>query len=133
SIVAPMPRQWEPLCLTVDMAELLADQNLYWPAVRFDKADDIDPRINAWLAERTCAEAVAALQEAGVPASRLLTMSEVLEDEQLASRRYWMAAEHLGPQAKHPAVPFRVEVEAEDNVDAETETEADPNPPLRAA
>jgi crotonobetainyl-CoA:carnitine CoA-transferase CaiB-like acyl-CoA transferase len=104
-----MPRQWEPLCVALDMPDLLADEDLYWPAVRFDRADEIDARMNPWLAERTCADAVATLQEAGVPASRLLTMSEVLEDEQLAARHYWMAAPHLAAQAKHPCVPFRTD------------------------
>jgi crotonobetainyl-CoA:carnitine CoA-transferase CaiB-like acyl-CoA transferase len=107
SIVAPAMHQFEALCITVDMVELLVDDDMQAPAVRFDRAGEIDPPIEAWLAERTCADAVAELQAAGVPASPVLTLSEVLDDVQLAHRDYWIPSEAL--DARQPRGPFRVE------------------------
>src|SRR5205807_2902510 len=105
--VAPGPRQWEGLCLTVDMVDLLADPEFDAPAVRFDRAEEIDPRINAWLATRPSEEAVSILQGAGVPAGRVQTMSEVLADPHLEERCYWAEAEQIAPNARFPRAAFR--------------------------
>lgn len=106
SIVAPALHQFEALCITVDNVELLADEEIAAQAVRFDRADEIDGPILRWLADRTCADAVATLQEAGVPASPVLTMSQVLHDEQLAHRDYWTDCAAI--DARQPAAPFRL-------------------------
>jgi crotonobetainyl-CoA:carnitine CoA-transferase CaiB-like acyl-CoA transferase len=74
--------------------------------VRFDRAADIDPGICAWLATRTVDEAVGELQAAAVPASRLSSMGDVLDEPQLDHRRFWARPEHLGPGARMPAGPF---------------------------
>jgi crotonobetainyl-CoA:carnitine CoA-transferase CaiB-like acyl-CoA transferase len=106
SIVAPAVHQFEALCIAVDNVEILADEEIMAPAVRFDRAAEIDGPVDAWLAERTVADAVATLQAAGVPASPVLRMSEVLDDEQLAARQYWTTSGALG--ARHPRAPFRL-------------------------
>ncbi len=108
SIVAPALHQWEASCIVMDMVDLLADDRLRANAERFDRADEIDARINAWLEHRTCDEAVAALQAAGVPASRLMTMSQVLDEPQLELRQFLTTPDDLGAGARMPGAPFRV-------------------------
>jgi crotonobetainyl-CoA:carnitine CoA-transferase CaiB-like acyl-CoA transferase len=111
SIVSPTYQQFEALCLLIDAPGLLVDEDLTAPAVRFDRAGEIDQPIAAWLARRSCSEAVAELQAAGVPASRVLTMTDLLVDAQLAARDYWLEGGCLGPQARRPHVPFRTDVD----------------------
>ena len=48
--------QWEGLCIAMDHVELLADDELYTPAVRFDRADELDVLINAWTSQHTVTE-----------------------------------------------------------------------------
>ncbi len=107
-IGAASREQWEHLCIAMDQVELLADEALYSPADRFDRADELDELFLPWLAARTADEVVQILQEARVPAGRVLTMSEVLDDAQLAARSYWATPEELGLAAKMPGVPFHV-------------------------
>lgn len=109
SIVAPSYASFEALALTIDRAELLLEPEFQANAVRFDRADEIDPWIAAWTSGRTCAEAVAALQESGVPASALRTLSQALDEEQLIGRGFWAAAPHLGGAARTPGAPFRTD------------------------
>ncbi len=59
--------QWEALCILTDCVELLADDALLVPAGRYDRADEIDAAIGPWFGARTCAQAVADLQEVRVP------------------------------------------------------------------
>ena len=85
SIVAVSPPQWEALCIAMELWDLLADRRLDVIGERFDRAAEIDAQINEWLSTRTVDEAIEYLQGRGVPASRLLTMSQVLHEEQLAA------------------------------------------------
>ena len=109
SIVAVSPPQWEALCIAMELWDLLADRRLDVIGERFDRAAEIDAQINEWLSTRTVDEAIAYLQGRGVPASRLLTMSQVLHEEQLALRRFFVAPEALGEGAAMPWTPFRLE------------------------
>jgi crotonobetainyl-CoA:carnitine CoA-transferase CaiB-like acyl-CoA transferase len=82
-------QQWEGFCLTLDAPDLLADERLFAPAERFERAAEIDARVQPWLDEHDAAEVVALLQEARVPASRLLDYTETLQAEQLNARELW--------------------------------------------
>ncbi len=57
-------------------------------AGRLAAADAIDAGIEAWTAERTDHEVMAALQAAGVPAGAMLYASDTAVDPQLAARNY---------------------------------------------
>lgn len=103
SIVTPSPHTWEALCVTMELWDLLVDTSLEIVGERFDRAAEIDAQINAWLSDRTVADAVHTLQAAGVPASPLLGMADVLADEQETFRQFWTPAPWLGPDAKMPA------------------------------
>lgn len=109
SIVTPSYPSFEALCLAIDCAELLLDEEFQANAVRFDRADEIDPHITSWTKQRTCEEAVAILQAGNVPASPLRTLDFVLGEEQLRLRDFWEDAPEFGPSARRPSAPFRTD------------------------
>lgn len=107
-VCAPLPDQWERLCIAVDQVELLLDERLMAPAERFDRAEEVDAALQPWFSARSAAEAVDALQAARVPAGRANTFVEVLAAEQLTARQYWARAPWISAGAMMPAAPFRV-------------------------
>ena len=105
--------QWEGLCIAMDRVELLADEDLYIPAVRFDRADELDVIIGEWCSTRTVAQAVEVLQGNNAPAARVNEFHALLSSDQLEHRSYWvpdeeLASAELGPNARMPAEPFVV-------------------------
>ena len=101
-VAAASNDHWEAVCIVADCVELLADDDLMVPAGRYDEADRIDEALNPWFADRTTAEAVAALQDVRVPASVVNDVPGVLADEQLAARASWSAVPAAGPNARVP-------------------------------
>lgn len=81
--------QWEGFCIAMDQVELLARDDFYVPAVRFDHADELDEIISAWAAKKTVAEAVAVLQDNQVPSGPVASLDDMLASPQLAARGYW--------------------------------------------
>lgn len=53
---------------------------------RWDARDELDEAIGAWTGERSSAEALAALDAAGVPSGPIYTAEDVVADEQYAAR-----------------------------------------------
>jgi len=82
-------QQWEAFCLALDAPDLLADLRLYAPAERFERAAEIDERVQPFLDEHDAAEVVELLQAARVPASLLQDYTEALEAPQLKARGVW--------------------------------------------
>lgn len=100
--------QWEGLCIAADAVELLADDALYTPAERFDRMEEVDAAINPFFAARSRAEAVTLLQEHRCPAGQVLNLNESLRSPQLEARAFWAVPDGLGPGARLPGAPFRV-------------------------
>lgn len=88
-IAAVSIHQWEGFCVAMDQVELLARDDFYVPAVRFDHADELDEIISAWAATKTVAEAVTVLQDNQVPSGPVASLDDMLASPQLASRGYW--------------------------------------------
>jgi crotonobetainyl-CoA:carnitine CoA-transferase CaiB-like acyl-CoA transferase len=82
-------QQWEAFCLTLDAPDLLADLRLYAPAERFERAAEIDERVQPFLDAHDAAEVVELLQAARVPASLLQDYTQALEATQLQARDVW--------------------------------------------
>ena len=93
----------------MDHPELLADDDLYVPATRFDRADELDVLINGWTRELTTAEVTDALQANQCPAGPVRSFTDLLADPHLAQRGFFVAAPHLGPDARMPGVPFALD------------------------
>lgn len=81
--------QWEAFCLTLDAPDLLADLRLYAPAERFERAAEIDAKVQPFLEGHHATEVVELLQAARVPASLLQDYTEALEAGQLKARDVW--------------------------------------------
>jgi len=124
-IAAVSIHQWEGFCVAMDQVELLARDDFYVPAVRFDHADELDEIIAAWAATKTVAEAVSVLQDHQVPSGPVASLDDMLASPQLAARGFWA---HLagadtstdgvrqsesgaggGPTARLPGPPAHIE------------------------
>ena len=124
-IAAVSTHQWEGFCIAMDQVELLARDDFYVPAVRFDHADELDEIISAWAATKTVAEAVTVLQGNQVPSGPVASLDDILESPQLSARSYWAPLASGGsqdgggrqgesgadaaPMARLPGPPARIE------------------------
>ena len=70
-----------------DLAELRLDE-------RRARHDELDEAIGAWTEGRFSQDTMEDLQEAGVPAGRVLDTSDVHDDPQLLRRRFWVYLPH---------------------------------------
>lgn len=105
-IASVSAHQWEGLCVAIDAVELLADETLYVPAVRFDRADELDEHIVRWTSIHTVDEIVDALQENQCPAGPVASLEDTLTHPQLDYRKYWTTPEGYDASAKMPRAPF---------------------------
>ncbi len=107
-IAAASFHQWEGLCITMDRVELLADDGLLTAAGRYDRADELDVHIGAWTRAHTTGEVVEACQASFCPAGPVRDLTDVLVDEQLVARDYWMPVPSLGAGVVMPGLPYRL-------------------------
>ena len=105
-IAAPTKAQWVNLCIALDLPDMADDPRYATAGLRFDAAEEIDARFASYLMGRARTEVVEHLQDHHVPASAVLSMDEVLEDEQLQARAFWAYPESLADGAKMPGLPF---------------------------
>ncbi|GAA1426312.1 CaiB/BaiF CoA-transferase family protein [Agrococcus citreus] len=66
--------------------DLAADPGLVSNELRWQRRDELDDAIGAWTAARPSAEALQALDAAGVPAGPIYTAEDVIGDDQYAAR-----------------------------------------------
>lgn len=78
--------QWRRLARTVDRADLLDDPRLRDNPSRFEHRAELGAIVQAWVGQRTVDEVVAAMDEARVPCSRVLTVPEMAEHPQVHAR-----------------------------------------------
>jgi len=105
---APNRDQWERFCITTDSVLLMADDAMYAPAERFERADEIDAHVAPWFAQHSAEEAVALLQANRVPASRVLDFAQMMQEEQVAVRESLEPRTDLGDGVRTIALPFRL-------------------------
>ena len=100
--------QWEAFCIAIDQPELLVDERFQTGGDRFDNADALNAELFPRLSEIDADELVERLQDAHVPASKVLDVASLLDDRQLAARRYWAELQVGSTTAKLPSKPFRI-------------------------
>ena len=105
-IGAPSAAQWTNLCIALELPEMADDPRYATSGLRFDAAEEIDARFAPFLTARSRSDVVELLQDHHVPASAVLSMDEVQEDEQLQARAFWAYPGHLGDGARMPGLPF---------------------------
>ena len=92
--------EWRALCAVLGATDLAGDTGLRSRLGRWRRRAEIQQRLAACSRDRDGAELAAALQAAGVAATRCNTMAEVLEDSELIARGFWHTVAHpvIGPQ-----------------------------------
>jgi len=102
--------EWRALCTVLGAHDLLADPGLMSRLGRWQRREEVHARLASLSRDRDGAELGAALQAAGVAATRSNTMSEVLDDAELNGRGFWHIVSHpiIGPQ-KVGMLPWRME------------------------
>jgi crotonobetainyl-CoA:carnitine CoA-transferase CaiB-like acyl-CoA transferase len=80
----------------VGREELLEDLRFADDLLRADNRETIVQAMNAWLATRTTAEALAELESARLPAGPVLDLEQVLEDPQVQARELLHYADYPG-------------------------------------
>ena len=95
NIAASMPRLWQRFCEALGADDLLAHPDYQTTADRIARKDQLKEAINAITSQRTWADLVGVLNEAGVPCGAINTIGEGFEDPQVR---------HLGmaKPAPHP-------------------------------
>jgi formyl-CoA transferase len=74
------------LMRVIGRPDLAADEGLGSNDLRWLRRDELDAAIGAWTATRTAAEALAVLDEAGVPSGPIYTAEDISSSEQYAAR-----------------------------------------------
>ena len=131
-IAAPTQAQWINLCIALELPDMADDPRYATAGLRFDVAEEIDGKFAPFLMSRTRTEVVEHLQGFHVPASAVLSMDEVLEDEQLQARAFWAYPEPLDEGVKMPGIPFALP-SSPDTFTAAPELGADTTEALREA
>lgn len=110
-MLAVEPGHWRGLARAMGDPEWMSDpeltENMFARGMR---ADMINERVGAWLAERTSAEVMEVCQANGVPATAIMLPSMLAEDAHLAERRFFETVAHdaLGTVPRL-GVPFRLD------------------------
>ena len=85
---------WERLCDVIGDPGLAADARFATMTARNERRDELLPILDEAFAQRTADEWIAALVDAGVPASRINTVEEALVDPQTVAREAVVEHDH---------------------------------------
>lgn len=86
--------EFAALCRVMGHPELAVDPRFADVVSRHRHQDELDEAISAWTRERAPQEAASALQEAGVAASPVLSVLDLMEDPHLRERRFFERTAH---------------------------------------
>ncbi len=100
--------EWKSLCQVMDKPDLAYDPRFADSSSRYENHDTLDELIEAWTSRYTHLEAMQLLQEAGVPAGAVLNAAELLANEHLNERGFFVEIDHpeVGPR-KYTALPIK--------------------------
>jgi benzylsuccinate CoA-transferase BbsF subunit len=113
AIAVESDAEWLALAATIGRQDLAARPDLRSAAGRLAAMAELEAAVGAWTASRGATEAARTLQTAGVPAARVASARDLVEeDEQLAARGYWQRLDHpeLG-RSVFTSPPFRIDGE----------------------
>jgi crotonobetainyl-CoA:carnitine CoA-transferase CaiB-like acyl-CoA transferase len=87
-------RQFGALCTSIGKPELAGDERFADVVSRHRNAEQLDAILSEWTLARSHTEAAEQLAAAGVPASPVLTIPELVNDPHLAARGFWEEVAH---------------------------------------
>ena len=96
----------------VGREELVGDPRFADDLSRADNRATLTEAMNAWLATRTTAEAIAELQSARVPAGPVFELDDVLDDPQVKARELLKYVDYPGAQKPVPLANTAVRLSA---------------------
>jgi len=94
SICPSAEAQAESMLTLMGMEHLLEDERFQTGFHRLVNYEAFDELIKPWFMERTRHEIITTFQEWRVPATYVNSVSDLLEDEQLNARRFWVELDH---------------------------------------
>ncbi len=100
---------WRGFCAALEAPDLAADPTLATNAGRIEKRASLTPRLAALLATRPVDEWIARLQAAGIPAGRVHSVPQALDDPQIRARDMVVELPHptIGP-IRVPGIPIKL-------------------------
>jgi len=113
AIAVESDTEWLALAATIGRQDLAARPELRMAAGRLAATEELEAAVTAWTRAHGAVEAGTILQNAGVPAARVSSARDLVEeDTQLAARGYWQTLEHpeMGPSL-FTAPPFTIDGE----------------------
>jgi crotonobetainyl-CoA:carnitine CoA-transferase CaiB-like acyl-CoA transferase len=86
--------EWQRFCAAIGRPDLSRDQRFADEASRHRNAEELDALIEAWSVTREAAAAAGLLQRAGIAASPVLSVAQLLDDRQLKDRGFVVEVDH---------------------------------------
>jgi len=99
--------EWRSLCAAIGRTELAADARFATAAGRHRHHDEVDALVEAWTRQRSAADAMRLLQEAGVPAGAVASVADLAKDPHLEAREYFQTSADER-RLLFPGMPFRL-------------------------
>jgi formyl-CoA transferase len=105
----PDDRQWGRICEAIGREDLKDDPRTVNGTARAANAEFVRPIIEAWLADKSRAEAVALLGEHGVPSGPVYTAEDIFDDPHIAARHMLVTVDDpvAGPR-KYARTPLHL-------------------------
>jgi len=94
AIAVASDAEFADLCRVMGRAELATDPRFADVVSRHRHQDELDEAISAWTRGKTPAEAALALQEAGLAASPVASVADLMEDPHLRERGFFEKTAH---------------------------------------
>ncbi|MDO8490759.1 MAG: CoA transferase [Dehalococcoidia bacterium] len=91
--------EWQDFCLTLDKPEWLDDPRFATLLARKENEDELDRQIAGWTVDRTAEEVEVMMQDAGIAASVVNSVKDIIEDPHLKSQNFLRTYNHsvVGP------------------------------------
>lgn len=108
AVAVSSEKAWQALGRVLGDPEWFQDEKFSNAKKRHENHDALDEMIESWTIRHTHHEAMGLLQAAGVPAGAVLDASELLDDENLKKRNFFLEIDHpeVGPK-KYCSLPIR--------------------------
>ena len=108
TVIGPaMFRRWSRM---IGEDDWLADPRFGDDQARADNSDAISARMSEWCAERNCAEALKALEEANIVAGQVYSPQQALDDPHIRAARLLEEVTYPGLREMVPLAPIPIEL-----------------------
>lgn len=102
-------RLWERLCAVLDKAELISDPRFATNSDRTNHVKELSEILNGVFKQKTIAEWIVLLEEAGLPCAPINTVDKIVNDPQVVAREMIVEVEHpVAGKLKMPGIPVKM-------------------------